>query len=321
MKRELVLITGMSGSGKSVALHSLEDLGFYCVDNLPPELLIPFVDLDQKLQTDKIEIAMDVRSRLSLPQVPAQLSELRKRDINIRLLFLESTTDTLVHRYSETRRRHPLSQQSQQSQKIDPTPGTPGYNAALNEPQEPKNDSKKSSLQDNLGIRNLIESIELERDLLADLREMSHIIDTSLLRRSKLQSYILSLIGAPAAALTLMFESFAFKRGIPVHADYVFDVRMLPNPYYDPSLRDQTGLDEPVANWLEQHKSVISMEEQIAQFVNNWLPSLDEDHRSYVTVAIGCTGGQHRSVFLVEKLAKVFSSNWLTLKRHRELDN
>ena len=318
MKRELVLITGMSGSGKSVALHSLEDLGFYCVDNLPPELLIPFVDLDQKLQTDKIAIAMDVRSRLSLPQVPAQLSELRKRDINIRLLFLESTTDTLVHRYSETRRRHPLSQQSQQSQKIDPTPGTPGYNAALNEPQEPKNDSKKSSLQDNLGIRNLIESIELERDLLADLREMSHIIDTSLLRRSKLQSYILSLIGA---ALTLMFESFAFKRGIPVHADYVFDVRMLPNPYYDPSLRDQTGLDEPVANWLEQHKSVISMEEQIAQFVNNWLPSLDEDHRSYVTVAIGCTGGQHRSVFLVEKLAKVFSSNWLTLKRHRELDN
>jgi UPF0042 nucleotide-binding protein len=311
----------MSGSGKSVALHSLEDLGFYCVDNLPPELLIPFVDLDQKLQTDKIAIAMDVRSRLSLPQVPAQLSELRKRDINIRLLFLESTTDTLVHRYSETRRRHPLSQQSQQSQKIDPTPGTPGYNAALNEPQEPKNDSKKSSLQDNLGIRNLIESIELERDLLADLREMSHIIDTSLLRRSKLQSYILSLIGAPAAALTLMFESFAFKRGIPVHADYVFDVRMLPNPYYDPSLRDQTGLDEPVANWLEQHKSVISMEEQIAQFVNNWLPSLDEDHRSYVTVAIGCTGGQHRSVFLVEKLAKVFSSNWLTLKRHRELDN
>jgi len=321
VKRELVLITGMSGSGKSVALHALEDLGFYCVDNLPPELLIPFVDLDQKLQTDKIAIAMDVRSRQSLPQVPAQLSELRKRDINIRLLFLESTTDTLVHRYSETRRRHPLSQQYQQYQQPEKAEPKIDGTSTSQDPQTLESALAKSTNKDNLGIRNLIESIELERDLLADLREMSHIIDTSLLRRSKLQSYILSLIGAPAAALTLMFESFAFKRGIPVHADYVFDVRMLPNPYYDLTLRDQTGLDEPVATWLGQNKSVISMEEQITQFVNNWLPSLDEDHRSYVTVAIGCTGGQHRSVYLVEKLAKAFANNWVTLKRHRELDN
>ncbi len=308
MNRELVLITGMSGSGKSVALNALEDLGFYCVDNLPPELLIPFVDLDQKLQTDKIAIAMDVRSHLALPQVPAQLEALRKRDINVRLLFLESTTDTLVHRYSETRRRHPLSKFNRISQSSE-----------SKDTQKPIDITSEN--QESVGLRNLIESIELERVMLAELREISHIIDTSLLKRSKLQSYIHSLIGAPAASLTLMFESFAFKRGIPVHADYVFDVRMLPNPYYDTNLRAQTGLDAPVAAWLSMHQSVRDMEYQIAKFVSTWLPSMDEDHRSYVTVAIGCTGGQHRSVYLVEQLSKDFANNWVTLKRHRELDD
>ena len=308
MNRELVLITGMSGSGKSVALNALEDLGFYCVDNLPPELLIPFVNLDQKLQTDKIAIAMDVRSHLALPQVPAQLEALRKRDINVRLLFLESTTDTLVHRYSETRRRHPLSKFNRISQSSE-----------SKDTQKPIDITSEN--QESVGLRNLIESIELERVMLAELREISHIIDTSLLKRSKLQSYIHSLIGAPAASLTLMFESFAFKRGIPVHADYVFDVRMLPNPYYDTNLRAQTGLDAPVAAWLSMHQSVRDMEYQIAKFVSTWLPSMDEDHRSYVTVAIGCTGGQHRSVYLVEQLSKDFANNWVTLKRHRELDD
>ena len=306
MSSELVLITGMSGSGKSVALHALEDLGFYCVDNLPPELLLSFVDLENKLKTEKVAIAMDVRSRGALHLVPAQLAQLRQRNINIRLLFLECNTDTLVHRYSETRRRHPLSQFGQGGD-------------ALSMSQTTTTESGESESQKGPSLRNLSESIELERELLADLREMSHIIDTSLLKRSKLQSYIHSLIGAPAAALTLMFESFAFKRGIPVHADYVFDVRMLPNPYYEPALRELTGLDAPVANWLDEHPSVQSMGQQISQFVNNWLPALDEDHRSYVTVAIGCTGGQHRSVYLVEKLEQVFSSNWVTLKRHREL--
>ncbi len=301
MSSELVLITGMSGSGKSVALHALEDLGYYCVDNLPPELLLSFVDLENKLKAEKVAIAMDVRSRGALPLVPAQLAQLRERNINIRLLFLECNTNTLVHRYSETRRRHPLSQLT-----------APLESDATTLPSETENLNTPS-------LRNLSESIELERELLADLREMSHIIDTSLLKRSKLQSYIHSLIGAPAAALTLMFESFAFKRGIPVHADYVFDVRMLPNPHYDPNLKELTGLDAPVAQWLDQHADVKAMGDQISQFVTNWLPALDEDHRSYVTIAIGCTGGQHRSVYLVEKLAQQFSSNWVTLKRHREL--
>lgn len=289
MKQELVLITGMSGSGKSVALHALEDAGYYCVDNLPPELLLPFVQLEEQHNASKVAIAMDVRSANSLPLVPAQLAHLRALDVNVRLLFLDATTEILVHRFSETRRRHPLSRQ-------DGSEVVPDQQ------------------------RDLVEAIEHERDLLSELREESHIIDTSQLRSSKLQSYIKSLISAPATQLTLMFESFAFKRGIPVHADYVFDVRMLPNPHYEAALRPLTGRDAPVADWLAEHDPVEKMASQISDFLNSWLPSLNQDHRSYVTVAIGCTGGQHRSVYLVELLSKRFAQDWVTLKRHRELD-
>ena len=290
MKQELVLITGMSGSGKSVALHALEDAGYYCVDNLPPELLLPFVQLEQQQSASRVAIAMDVRSASSLPLVPAQLAHLRALDVNVRLLFLDATTEILVHRFSETRRRHPLS------------------------------------LQDGADVVrdaqcDLVEAIELERELLAELREESHVIDTSLLKNAKLQSYIKSLISAPASQLTLMFESFAFKRGIPVHADYVFDVRMLPNPHYEPALRPLTGRDAPVADWLAEHGEVDKMADQVSDFLGSWLPSLNQDHRSYVTVAIGCTGGQHRSVYLVERLTERFAKSWVTLKRHRELDH
>ena len=288
MKQELVLITGMSGSGKSVVLHALEDAGYYCVDNLPPELLLPFVQLEQQHRAERIAIAMDVRSANSLPMVPAQLAHLRSLDVNVRLLFLDANTDTLVHRFSETRRRHPLSRQ-----------------------EAPHTSDQQ---------RDLIEAIELERVLLAELREESHVIDTSLLRNTKLQTYIKSLISAPSSQLTLMFESFAFKRGIPVHADYVFDVRMLPNPHYEPALRPLTGRDAPVAQWLEQHAAVGQMAQHISTFLESWLPALSLDHRSYVTVAVGCTGGQHRSVYLVEWLSQHFSARWVTLKRHRELD-
>ena len=289
MKQELVLITGMSGSGKSVALHALEDAGYYCVDNLPPELLLPFVQLEEQHNASKVAIAMDVRSANSLPLVPAQLAHLRALDVNVRLLFLDATTEILVHRFSETRRRHPLSRQDDREVIPDQQ-------------------------------RDLVEAIEHERELLSELREESHIIDTSQLRSTKLQSYIKSLISAPATQLTLMFESFAFKRGIPVHADYVFDVRMLPNPHYEAALRPLTGRDAPVADWLAEHGPVENMASQISDFLNSWLPSLNQDHRSYVTVAIGCTGGQHRSVYLVELLSKRFAQDWVTLKRHRELD-
>jgi UPF0042 nucleotide-binding protein len=287
MSLELILITGMSGSGKSIALHALEDAGYYCVDNLPPELLLPFVRLENQTQQDKVAIAMDVRSAPALHLVPAQLAQLREQHVHVRLLFLDANTDTLVHRFSETRRNHPLSR------------------------------SDKGAA---VSTRDLAAAIELERQLLSDLREESHIIDTSLLRASKLQDYVHSLVSAPSAQLTLMFESFAFKRGIPVHADFVFDVRMLPNPHYEPELKALTGRDAAVAQWLTQQTPVQTMQAHICQFLAHWLPSLKNDHRSYVTVAIGCTGGQHRSVFLVETLHQHFSPHWVSLKRHRELD-
>ncbi len=289
MDLELILITGMSGSGKSVALHALEDAGYYCVDNLPPELLLAFVKLQQDRHASRVAIAMDVRSAAALPQVPERLRTLAKLGVVIKSLFLDSTTDTLVRRYSESRRKHPLSQ-------------TEGEDAAADQ------------------HRALVDAIELERELLADLREHAHVIDTSLIRPSQLQRYVKSLIVAPGGQLTLVFESFAFKRGIPGDADYVFDVRMLPNPHYEPDLRALTGRDEPVVEFFRQHAQVGKMLQHIAQFLGEWLDPLTNDNRSYVTVAIGCTGGQHRSVYLVEELTRLFAERWTTLSRHRELD-
>ena len=285
MKLEMVLITGMSGSGKSVALHALEDAGYFCVDNLPPQLLKAFVELERHHPANKVAIAVDVRSATSLPLVPKELAALQTQGVVIRSLFLDATTDTLVRRYSETRRRHPLSQSNDPDQQ-----------------------------------HALVEAIELERELLANLRENTHVIDTSIIRSSQLQGYIKSLISLPKAQLTLVFESFAFKRGIPLDADYVFDVRMLPNPHYETDLRALTGRDELVATYLSQHEEVQKMEQQIQGFLEDWLEALVRDHRSYVTVAVGCTGGQHRSVYLVERLSIYFGQAWTTLKRHRELD-
>ena len=292
MTLEAVLITGMSGSGKSVALRALEDAGYYCVDNLPPELLLPFVALERQNNAQRVAIAMDVRSATSLPLVPAQLKELRSQGVIVRPLFLDATTDTLVRRFSETRRRHPLSSNRAAS---DADLGTDRQHA-------------------------LVDAIELERELLSDLREQAHVIDTSVIRPTQLQAHVKSLLSAPVSQLTLVFESFAFKRGIPVDADYVFDVRMLPNPHYEAALRDLTGRDQDVVTFLEVQPEVERMYAQIRDFLAQWLGPMARDHRSYVTVAVGCTGGQHRSVYLVERLAKFFGDSWITLKRHRELD-
>jgi UPF0042 nucleotide-binding protein len=285
---ELVLITGMSGSGKSIALTALEDLGYYCVDNLPPELLASFIALEQSHRASKVAIAMDVRSAASLPGLPARLAEIRHQpgqDVHVTTVFLDATTDTLVRRFSETRRRHPLSLKS-------------------------SNDEHRA----------LTDAIEYERELLSELRDRAQVLDTSLIRPAQLRSHIKDLIGAQQAPLTLVFESFAFKRGIPMDADFVFDVRMLPNPHYEAALRPLTGRDVAVAEFLAQHGEVAAMEEQIGTFLRHWLPHMLDDHRSYVTVAIGCTGGQHRSVYLVERLAKAFSGAWATRLRHREID-
>jgi len=283
---EIVLITGMSGSGKSVALHALEDSGFYCVDNLPPELLIPFAELEHSRNEERVAIAIDVRSASSLPLMPGHLDVLKYLGFKITSIYLDASSDTLLRRYSETRRRHPLS-----------------------------------GLKASEGDLALIESIEHERELLSKLREAAHVIDTSFLRAPQLQSYVKSLVNTAGPKLTLVFESFGFKRGVPIDADYVFDVRMLPNPHYETTLRPLSGKDEPVQHFLEKFPDVKLMLNQIEAFIEQWLPALEKDHRSYITVAIGCTGGQHRSVYMVEKLSQHFSDKWLTLKRHRELES
>ncbi|MGE0348739.1 RNase adapter RapZ [Hydrogenophaga sp.] len=283
---QLVIITGMSGSGKSVAITALEDVGFYCVDNLPPELLESFVELEQSHNAPKVAIAMDVRSAASLPGLPRRLVQLQQRasrPVQLSTVFLDATTETLVRRFSETRRLHPLSlRQAHDQHQV------------------------------------LTDAIEHERELLAELRDQALVLDTSLIRPARLRSQIKDLLGATQAPMTLVFESFAFKRGIPMDADFVFDVRMLPNPHYEPELKPLTGLDAPVAQYLAAQAEVMQMEQQITTFLRHWLPQMLRDHRSYVTVAIGCTGGQHRSVYLVERLASAFAHEWSTRVRHRE---
>ena len=282
---EIVLITGMSGSGKSVALHALEDAGFYCVDNLPPELLSSFVDLEHRHHGNKVAIAMDARSAVGLPHLPKQLEQLQQQGLVPHLIFLDASTETLVRRFSETRRKHPLAQ--------DKLTGV---------------------------SRALLQDIESERELLGELRDKSHVIDTTHLRSSQLQSYVKELIAAPVGKMMLVFQSFGFKYGLPSDSDYVFDVRMLPNPHYEADLRPLTGMDAPVAVFLETQPEVQKMQADIQRFLDEWLLVLAHNHRSYVTVAIGCTGGQHRSVYLVEALTAHFSKKWPTLRRHRALE-
>ena len=289
---EIVLITGMSGSGKSVALHALEDAGYYCVDNLPPELLGDFIRLQRAQQRNRVAVAIDARSATSLPNLPRELEKLQRlkaSGLRLHVVFLDASTNTLVRRFSETRRRHPLSQ--------------------AEGPQGPE------------AREALIQIIDRERELLGEIREHAHVIDTSDIRGAQLQSYVKQLLQAPANQMTLVFQSFGFKHGIPVDADYVFDVRMLPNPYYDVQLRPLTGKDAPVQDFLQQQADVQTMQAHIAQFLDHWLPVLNANHRSYVTVAIGWTGGQHRSVYLVEQLAQRYQQQWSTLRRHREMDS
>ncbi|MGE5866199.1 MAG: RNase adapter RapZ [Rhizobacter sp.] len=294
---EVVLVTGISGSGKSVALHALEDAGFFCVDNLPPELLRDFLRLEHGRSRRRVAIAVDIRSAGSLPHLLPLIDELRGEGVVIRSVFLDAGTDALVRRFSESRRPHPLSQQ-----------------VATASPHRRKEDL------DPQGHRALYDAIELERELLAELREISTVVDTSQLRPAQLRLWIRDLVQAGSLALTLVFESFAFKHGVPLDADFVFDVRILPNPYYIRELRALTGRDEPVIQYLEGQPEVGEMMQQIETFIARWLPAFENDQRSYLTVAIGCTGGQHRSVYLTEHLARRFSQRSVSLIRHRELD-
>jgi len=277
---QLILITGLSGSGKSVALAVLEDAGFYCVDNLPVAMVGGLVQTLRTSGNDRVALTIDVRTGDAVAELPSLVKRLRDDSIDVRVIFLEAKPDTLIKRYSETRRRHPLSQ-------TDLT---------------------------------LPECITRERELIAGISDMAHHIDTSDVAPNTLRNWVKDFATLPHVGLTLLFASFGFKHGIPLDADFVFDVRCLPNPHYDPQLRPLTGCDAAVADFMRATPDAMRMLEDIHRFVRDWLPAFERDNRSYLTIAIGCTGGRHRSVFFVETLAARFREHTRTLARHRELD-
>ena len=279
---QLVLVSGLSGSGKSIALDVLEDSGYYCVDNLPATLLLDVVKFLGEAGHDRIAISVDARS-VALSSLPEQLAALKARGAKSTLLFLEASGATLLRRFSETRRSHPLA---------------------------------GSGLTTGL---TLSEAIERERALLAGVSELGHRIDTSALQPKVLRNWIKDLLGLGEGSLTLLFESFAFRDGIPLDADWVLDARMLPNPHYEPGLSNLTGRDAPVIEYLERQEKVGAFLEEVRAFLARWLPDMRRDNRSYLTVAIGCTGGRHRSVYLAEQLARAFSAETRVLVRHRGL--
>ncbi len=275
---QLILVSGLSGSGKSIALHVLEDGGFYCVDNLPATLLLEVVDFLAEAGHERVAVSVDARSA-ALAVVPERIAKLRSRGVDCRVLYLEATTQALLRRFSETRRRHPLA---------------------------------------GAGLT-LSEAIERERSLLAGVAPLGHRIDTSELLPRVLQNWIRDLLGIGTGTLTLLFESFAYRDGIPLDADWVLDCRMLPNPHYDPQLQPYTGRDAPVVEYLQRDASVQRWLDDARAMLARWMPEIVRENRSYVTVAIGCTGGRHRSVYLAERLAQDFRANWHVLVRHRGL--
>ncbi|MEO9386731.1 RNase adapter RapZ [Chromobacterium phragmitis] len=274
----LILISGLSGSGKSVALRALEDSGFYCVDNLPATLLPEAMTMYADFGYEDIAISVDTRSGPSLGALPQVVESLKAQGIDVRLLFLEAKPETLVKRFSETRRRHPLS---------------------------------------DAGIT-VEESIRLEQEMLAEVLELGTRIDTSELSANALRGWVRELVDADNSRLTLIFQSFGFKHGVPQDADFVFDARCLPNPYYDPQLRPFTGRDQPIVDFFAGHQEVAEMIADIQAMIAKWLPCYGKENRSYLTVAVGCTGGQHRSVFIIENLARLFADRQV-LVRHRQL--
>ncbi len=277
MSQSLVLVSGLSGSGKSIALRVLEDAGYYCVDNLPATLLLEVVDFLRDAGHEQVAVSVDARSA-ALAVLPDSIAKLKQRGFDCRVLYLEANTPALLRRFSETRRSHPLG-----------------------------------------GDQPLPEAIERERALLESVAPLGQRIDTSDLQPRVLQNWIRDLLGLGPGRLSLLFESFAYKDGIPLDADWVLDCRMLPNPHYDPQLRPLTGRDQPVMDFLSREASAQRWFEDARGLLERWLPEIVRENRSSVTVAIGCTGGRHRSVFMAEKLAAHFRNDWQVLVRHRGL--
>jgi len=283
--QNVVLITGISGSGKSVALKWLEDAGYACVDNLPVRLLEALIINARETNTARLAVAIDARSPGDLAQLPDMIALQRSLGTNIRAVFLDADNNALMQRYSESRRRHPLADRL----------------------------AKDGQTPD------LRTCIAAEREMMDRLRAQEHVIDTSNLKPVQLRDWMRDLIQGDRPGLVMTFESFAYKQGAPRDADLVFDVRCLPNPYYDHVLRPLTGRDAPVAQWLMEFTEVNEMIADIESFTRKWLPRYIVDTRSYLTVAVGCTGGQHRSVYVVEELAKRFREMPHLLVRHRQL--
>ncbi|MEZ8944272.1 RNase adapter RapZ [Vibrio sp. 10N.247.311.12] len=267
----LIVVSGQSGAGKSVALRVLEDLGYYCVDNLPVNLLNNFVESVRE-SNQNVAVSIDIRNLPKEPQlVTDTLEQLESAtNIDVDVLFLDASKQTLLKRYSETRRIHPLSI-----------------------------GQEKLSLE---------QAIDLEKTLLSPLAEQASIvIDSSDCNLYELSEKVrFKVEGKEKQELIIVFQSFGFKYGLPSDADYVFDVRFLPNPHWEPDLRPMTGLDAPIHSFLEQHQEVIELKQQIQGFIEQWLPMLEKNNRSYLTVAIGCTGGKHRSVYLTQKIGEYF---------------
>jgi UPF0042 nucleotide-binding protein len=277
---QVVLLSGVSGSGKSVALKALEDAGFYSVDNLPADLIASLVDYARERGEQKVAISADARSRESLGRLPQIVEAVRARGNDVRVIFLDASNESLARRFAETRRPHPLAREGQA----------------------------------------LPDAIAEERQVLVWLAEIGHRIDTSALTAAQLRGWVQDLVVTDRSRLVLTFESFGYKGGVPLDADYVFDARcILPNPHYDPQLRPLTGRDAAVIEFLERETQAELLIEDIQRFLQRWLPKFLLDQRATLTVAIGCTGGRHRSVFVAEQLGARFASEHEVVVRHRDL--
>lgn len=286
----LIIISGRSGSGKSTALHVLEDLGYYCIDNLPVELLLPLCeqirhDKESSASEEKRLLAVSIDARnlhAGLKLLPGLLPELENLGVQVEVLYLDAEESVLLQRFSATRRKHPLS--------------TPE--------------------------RSLQEALRAERQLLQPIANCAALtIDTTRMTLYDLRDMVRIRVAAREQELAVLFLSFGFKHGVPLDADLVFDVRCLPNPHWIPQLRGHTGKEQPVIDYLSHEPAVVKMEQDLCHFLTSWLPSYEQNNRAYVTVAIGCTGGQHRSVFLAERLFAHFAAERPNIQvRHRELD-
>ena len=275
----IFIFTGLSGSGKSVALKTLEDLDFYCIDNLPIKLLDSCISTLVKQGYSNVAISLDVRNPSFLGVLPGEVQNLSKQGVDVKIIFLDSSNESLLRRYSESRRPHPLTNEK----------------------------------------RTLIECIQEERSLLQAIKVNAEHIDTSRLTPQQLKNWVRGLIENKKQQFQLILQSFGFKYGIPLDTDFTFDVRCLPNPFYENELKNLSGIDLEVETYLNKNADTVEMVETIYEFANQWLPKFIREGRVILAISIGCTGGQHRSVYLVEQLNKKLKNDYRTLVRHRDL--